>query len=170
MRCGGRESGSGLAKSPGGKPRRSGLVKSPGGMIRSLRVRSRPARSGRATAGWLAGRKILPPSEIKAGRQPDGAGREFSSLRKSFCWGNFCREGKFLLRKFYRSGKFTLRKFLAVQNKFGVWIVFRSHSDMEDEYNNFTERVGLRITLFVTKTIMEVVTGHIPYHLRLSNF
>ena len=107
----------------------------------------------------------LPPSEIKAGRQPGGAGREFSSLRKSFCWGNFCREGKFLLRKFYRSvkfllrkvfcsGKFLLSKFLAIQNKFGVWIVFRSHSDREGEYNNFTERVGLRITLFAKKTIV----------------
>ena len=65
-----------------------------------------------------------------------------------------------MLRKFCCEGKFTLRKFLAVQNRFGVWIVFGSHSDREGEYNNFTERVGLRITLFVTKTIMEVVTGH----------
>ena len=41
-----------------------------------------------------------------------------------------------------------------------MWIVLRSHSDREGKYNNFTERVGLRIPLFVTKTIMGFVTGH----------
>ena len=119
----------------------------------------RPARSGRATEGWLAGREICRPARLKRGDSRVGLGGNFLRSGNHFAGeifvakGSYC-SGNFIAKGSLRSVKFLLSKFLAIQNKFGVWIVFRSHSDREGEYNNFTERVGLRITLFAKKTIV----------------